>query len=177
MGKGLAAPPQVPLSRRRNRTTRPSPIRVGGKPAAAAQQHKKPSYCDAGSTNGPGARARSAWSTTGALPKNGYRKPKNSASAGTAASLRSRNRRAAPRAPRPTGSPAGAATPGGGQRPKLRRQRRKAVYYREQAGLGHRGVFGPSPEDSSTSSRRGSLWHCRATSAASLLHCAGLSYE
>ena len=122
MGKGLAAPPQVPLSRWRNRTTRPSPIRVGGKPTAAAQEHKKPSYCDAGSTNGPGARARSAWSTTGALPRNSGRRPRNSANAGTAASPPSCIRHAAPHALRPTGSPAGSATPSGGPRPNTRQR-------------------------------------------------------
>ena len=72
----------------------------------------------AGSTNRLGTRLRSAWNTTGASPKNSVRRPRNSANAGTAASPRSQAKRAVPRALRPTGSPAGAATPGGGHRPR-----------------------------------------------------------
>ena len=51
------------------------------------------------------------------------RRPRNSASSGTAASRPSQTRPGAPRAPSATGSLAGAATPSGRSRPKRNRQR------------------------------------------------------
>ena len=71
----------------------------------------------AGRTKRSGTRPRSAWSTTGALPRNSGRRPRNSANAGTAASPRSSAKRVAPGALRATGSPAGAAMPNAGERP------------------------------------------------------------
>ena len=64
------------------------------------------------STTAEETSRRNAGSTIGIGPKNRGRKPKNSASAGTAASPRSSAKRAAPRALSTTGSPAGSAMPG-----------------------------------------------------------------
>ena len=150
MGKGLAAPTQVPLSRRRNRTTRPKPDKSrretdsSGPAAQEAKLLRRREYERARSKS-PERREYNRRLAQGTAAEGQGTRP----SAGTAASPRSCSQTRCPACTEATGSPAGAATLGGEQRPKLRRQRRKAVYYREQAGLGHRGVFGPSPEDSS----------------------------
>ena len=102
----------------RNRTTRRSPMRTGGKPAAVARQRRRPSYCNAGGTNRPGTGPRSAGRTTGAAPRKSGRKPGRRASAGTAASPPYLARPAAQTALRPTGSPADAATTREGPRPQ-----------------------------------------------------------
>ena len=74
----------------------------------------KPKGKSSWSTTAEETSQRNAGSTIGIGPKNRGRKPKNSGSAGTAASPPSCIRHAAPHALRSTGSPAGSATLGGG---------------------------------------------------------------
>ena len=113
---GKTRPPGPAVRRSRNAAS-PSPTAT-----APIRKHPRPKLAThtrtAGSANRPGTRVQSAWSTSGTLPTNGGRGPESSANAGTAASLPSLANRGARPAPRPTGSPAGAATPCGELRPK-----------------------------------------------------------
>ena len=100
--------------------TKPAPSRTPEEVAAAEETRprtQKPRGKRAGSTNTPGTEPRSAWSTGGATLRNRDRRPGCSASARTVASRRFPAYRGARSAPRPTGSPPGAATPNAGERP------------------------------------------------------------
>ena len=133
-GKTRPSGPAVRRSRNpaSNSLTAAAPIRKHPRPKLAT--HAKA----AGNTNKPRERPRRAGSTSGNLPRNRDRGPRNSAGAGTAASLPSLAKRDAPPALRPTGSPAGTATPGGGPRPDKRQRRTKQTSERRTGYNPHR---------------------------------------
>ena len=113
---GHAQEPSRPNAPGRNFPSR-SPKVTGRDLLPPRPRTQKPRGKRAGSTNTPGTEPRSAWSTGGATLRNRDRRPGCSASARTVASRRFPAYRGARSAPRPTGSPPGAATPNAGERP------------------------------------------------------------
>ena len=88
---------------------------------------QKPRGKRAGSTNRPGTGPRSAGNTGGTTLRNRDRGPSCLASGRTVASRRFPANRGARPAPRPTGSPAGAAMPSGDARENRREYRRNDI--------------------------------------------------
>ena len=114
---GHAQEPSRPHAPGRNSLSR-SPKVTGRDLLPPKPRTLKPRGKLAGSTTRPGTGPLSAGSTSDNSHKNSGKGPRNSASAGTAPNPPSRTRHAAPHALRPTGSPAGRATPTEGPRPK-----------------------------------------------------------
>ena len=109
---GHAQEPSRPNAPRRNFPSR-NPKVTGRVLLPPGPRTPKPRGKRAGSTNGPGTGPQSAGSTGGATLRNRDRGPSYLASARNVASRRFLANRGARPAPRPTGSPAGAAMPSG----------------------------------------------------------------
>ena len=123
---GHAQEPSRPNAPGRNFLSR-SPEVTGRDLPPPGPRTQKPRGKRAGSTNGPGTEPRRAGSTGCATLRNRDRGPSCLASARNAASRRFPAKRDASAAPRPTGSPAGDATPSGDTRENRRGYRRNDI--------------------------------------------------
>ena len=152
---GQAQEPSRPNAPGRNLPSR-NPEVTGRDLLPPGPRTPKPRGKRAGSTNRPGTGPWSAGSTGGTTLRNRDRGPSCLANARNVASRPYRARRAASAAPRPTGSPAGAATPGGRQRHPRSWQRKNSPNLRLPTRCGKRptGKY-PGPPSAGQANRTG----------------------
>ena len=143
---GHAQEPSRPNAPGRNLPSR-NPEVTGRDLLPPGPRTPKPRGKRAGSTNRPGTGPWSAGSTGGATLRNRDRGPSSLASARNVASRPYRARHAASAAPRPTGSPAGAAMPSGGQWPDKRQRRTEQT---SERGTGYKPGMTTSSRRSGT---------------------------